>query len=104
MAGRNSHLSNASIFFSLFIVSVVVFLWPKSDTAKISMFFQATFQRLLTIGRDAGTPPERLHPDSKNTFSRSEYTQLWKDYKNVYAQLMAVHDENERLAKLRTGL
>ncbi|MDH4202207.1 MAG: rod shape-determining protein MreC [Phycisphaerae bacterium] len=104
MAGRNSHLSNASIFFSLFIVSVVVFLWPKSDTAKISMLFQATFQRFLAIGRDAGTPSDRLRPDSKDTFSRSEYTQLWKDYKNVYAQLMAVHDENERLAKLRTGL
>jgi len=104
MAGRNSHLSNASIFFSLFIVSVAVFLWPKSDTAKISMFFQATFQRFLAIGRDAATPPDRLRPDSKDTFSRSEYTQLWKDYKNVYAQLLAVHDENERLAKLRTGL
>lgn len=104
MAGRNSHLSNTSVFFSLLLVSVVLFLWPKRDTGKISMLFQSTFQRILSIGRDSGTPPDRLRPDSKDTFSRSEYTQLWKDYKNIYAQLMAVHDENERLAKLRTGL
>ncbi len=104
MAGRSSHISNASVFFSLFIISIVVFLWPRKDTARISMLFQTTFQPLLAIGRETGTPLERLHPDAKDTFSRSEYAQLWKDYKNIYAQLMAVQDENERLARLRTGL
>jgi len=104
MAGRNSHFSNASVFFSCLIVSVILFLWPKSDTDKISMLFQTTFHRILAIGGEKETGIERLRPDAKDVFSRNEYTQLWKSYKNIYAQMMTLHEENERLANLRTGL
>jgi rod shape-determining protein MreC len=104
MARRNRHFSNTNIFFSFLIASVVLFLWPKSDTDKISMSFQTTFHRILSMGREKPTTIERLRPDSRDVFSRDEYTQLWKSYKDVYAQLVALHEENERLANLRTGL
>jgi len=104
MAGRNSHLSNTNIFLTCLVASIALFLWPASDTSKISMFFQTTFQPVLAIGGDEETTIERLRPDARDVFSRSEYTQLWKSYENLYAQLMELHKENERLANLRTGL
>ena len=104
MAGRNNHFSNTSIFFSFLIASFVLFFTPKEYTSEISLFFRDIFQPVLKIGRDdrMDTPP--LGADSENVVSRDEYVRLWKSYNNLYAQLLSLHKEYERMANIRSGL
>jgi len=101
MAGRNIHFSNASIFFSFLIAAIALLLLP---TKGISLFFYDSFESVLRIGRDSRMDTGRLQPNSEDVFSRGEYTRLWKSYKNLHAQLLALHEEYERLANLRSGL
>ncbi len=46
----------------------------------------------------------RLEANPEDVVSGSKYRQLWKDYKNLYAQRMALHEEYERLANIRSAL
>ncbi|RKY08762.1 MAG: hypothetical protein DRP56_03610 [Planctomycetota bacterium] len=104
MAGRNIHFSNASIFSSFLIAGVVLFFLPKPLTSKTSLFFHDFFQPVLQIGRDNQMDTGRLEANSEDVVSGIKYRQLWKDYKNLYAQRMALHEEYERLANIRSGL
>ncbi|OQY05023.1 MAG: hypothetical protein B6I25_06260 [Planctomycetales bacterium 4572_13] len=104
MAGRNIHLSNASIFSSFLVAGLVLFFLPKPLTSKASLFFHDTFGPILQIGRDSRMESGRLEANSEDVVSGSKYRQLWKDYKNLYAQRMALHEEYERLANIRSGL
>jgi len=104
MAGRNSHFSNASIFSSFLIAGLVLFLLPKNFTSKISLSFYDILEPVLRIGRDVQT--NTLHPEAiqQESVSYTEYARLWKSYKNIEAQLLSLHDEYERLAKVRSDL
>ncbi len=104
MAGRKIHFSDANIFSSLLIAGLVLFFLPKSFTSKASLFFHDTFGPILQIGRDGRGDMERLRPNSEEFVSRSDYTRLWKDYKNTHAQLLSLHEDYERLANIRSGL
>ena len=42
--------------------------------------------------------------DPKDVVSGSKYRQLWKDYKNLHAQLLTLHKEYEHLANIRSRL
>ncbi|MEN8127248.1 MAG: rod shape-determining protein MreC [Planctomycetota bacterium] len=101
MAGRNVHFSNTSIFFSLLFAGAVLFIEPAD---KISLAFYASFNSVLRIGRDAQVNTLHPQPEFENTFSREGYTQLWKDFKNLEAHLLAVQKECERIAKVRATL
>jgi len=104
MAGRNSHFSNASVFLSLLTAAVILLLLPMRYTSGASLFFYDAFESVLRIGRDAQL--NTLHPQSNQpeSISYSEYARLWKSFKNLEAQLFALRDEHERLAKVRTNL
>jgi len=104
MAGRNIHFSNASIFSSFLVAGLVLFFLPKSLTSKVSLFFHDTFQPVLQIGRAGRMDTERLQTNSEEFVNRSDYTRLWKSYKNLYAQLLSLHEEYERLSNIRSGL
>ena len=104
MAGRNIHLSNASIFSSFLVAGFVLFFLPKPLTSKASLFFHDIFQPVLQIGRDNQMDTGRLEANSEDVVSGIKYRQLWKDYKNLYAQRMALHEEYERLANIRSSL
>lgn len=104
MAGRNIHFSNASLFFSFLTVGLILFFWPQKDTSKISLFFHDTFQSVLRIGRDDRISRAHLQFDPKDVVSGSKYRQLWKDYKNLHAQLLTLHKEYEHLANIRSRL
>ena len=104
MAGRNIHFSNANIFFSFLVAGIVLFFVPNHLTSKASLIFHETFRSILQIGRDDRTDTKRSHPDSKDVFTRDEYTQLWKSRNNLRAQLLILHEEYERMANIRSGL
>ena len=104
MAGRNIHFSNANIFSSLLIASLVLFFLPKSLTSKASLFFRDTFQPVLQIGREDQMETRRLGPNSEDAVSHEDYARLWKSYNNLHAQLMMLHKDYERLANIRSGL
>ncbi len=104
MAGRNIHFSNANIFFSFLVAGIVLFFVPNHLTSKASLIFHETFRPILQIGRDDRTDTKRSHPDSKDVFTRDEYTQLWKSRNNLRAQLLILHEEYERMANIRSGL
>lgn len=104
MAGRKRHYSNTSVFFTFLIAGGVLFLLPQDTTSKISLSFYDVFEPILRTDRNPQI--NTLNPQSENneTVSYSEYARLCKDYKNLYAQLMALHEKYERLAKVRSGL
>ena len=104
MAGRNIHFSNASIFSSFLVTGLVIFFLPRPLTSKASLFFHETFRPILKIGRDDRMNTKRSHPNSKDVFTRDEYTQLWKSRNNLRAQLLTLHEEYERLANIRSAL
>ena len=104
MAGRNAHLSDASIFFSFLIAGLVLFFTPKSITSKASLFFHEAFQPILQIGRDGRMETQRLAAASEDVVSHEKYARLWKSYNNLHAQLLTLHAEYERLANIRSGL
>ena len=104
MAGRRNHFSNASIFFTFLTIGIVLLLLPTDLTSHITLGFYKTFESILQIGRDVQMDVVRLHPGQEETVTKAEYERLWKTYKNQRAQLLAQHDEFERLAKIRSTL
>ena len=104
MAGRKNHFSNANIFFSLLIAAIVLLLLPKKATSKISLFFYDTFESVLRVGRDTQINQLQPQPHPDEAVNRNEYTQLWKSYKNLEAQLFSLRDEHERIGKVRAAL
>ena len=104
MAGRNIHFSNASVFFSFLVAGLILFFLPRPLTSKASLFFHETFQPILQIGRQGRMDTGRLEANPEDVVSGSKYRQLWKDYKNLHAQLLILHEEYERLANIRSGL
>jgi rod shape-determining protein MreC len=104
MAGRNSHFSNANVFVSLLTVAIVLLLLPTRYTSRVSLFFYDTFESVLRIGRDVQLNTLRPQPAQQESISYSEYARLWKSFKNLEAQLFALREEHERLAKVRADL
>jgi rod shape-determining protein MreC len=104
MAGRNSHFSNSSVFFTFLIAGLALFLLPQHITSKISLSFYDIFEPILQSERDTQTNTLDPRSDSDETISYREYARLWKTFQNQRAQLLALHEEHERLAKVRTGL
>ena len=104
MVGRDIHFSNASMFSSLLIAALVLFLCPKKHTSKVSLFFHDAFQPILQIGRADRIDTERLGSNSEAVVSHDKYARLWKSYNNLHAQLLSLHEDYERLANIRSGL
>lgn len=104
MAGRNFHLSNASLFFSFLTAGFVLLLLPQEITYKINFLFYTTFEKALRAGRNVQWDDLRLHPGQEDAVSRLEYERLWKTYKNTDAQLKKMIEKYEGLAYLRTAL
>ncbi|HOK96658.1 MAG TPA: rod shape-determining protein MreC [Anaerohalosphaeraceae bacterium] len=104
MAGKHIHFSNTSLFFSFLTAGLILLLLPHQTTSKISLLFYSAFEKVLRLGRDVQLEALRLHPGQEENVSRYEYEKLWKNYKNLHAQLMQLHRDYEALAYLRTAL
>ena len=81
-----------------------MFFLPRELTSQVSLFFKDTFQPVLQIGREGRMDTQRLWANSDDVVSHDKYARLWKDYNNLHAQLMSLHEEYERLANIRSGL
>lgn len=104
MSGRNIHFSNASVFFTFLIAGAILLFTPTSVTSKISLAFYDIFNPLLRIGRNVQMDVLRLNTGSDNIIDPKEHIRLLKSYKNLHAQSLALHDEYERLSRIRIGL
>jgi rod shape-determining protein MreC len=104
MAGRNIHFSDANVFFSFLIAGLILFFTPKNLTSKASLLFHDIFHPALQVGREKRIETQRMEIGSDDVVSHDKYARLWKSYNNLHAQLMTLHAEYERLAKIRAGL
>jgi len=104
MAARKFHLSNASLLTSFFIFAVVLQFMPRKYTSPVNNMFFDLFNPVLKIGRDVQMDAMRLPAGQQDAVSRADYEKLWKVYKNMHAQLLKLHGDYERLAKMRTAL
>jgi rod shape-determining protein MreC len=104
MSGSNIHFSNASVFFTFLIIGAALLFLPAHLTSKISLAFYDIFEPVLRIGREVQMDALRLHPGQEESVSLAEYQRLWKSYKNLHAQMLALHTDYERVSKVRSGL
>jgi rod shape-determining protein MreC len=81
-----------------------VLLLPRSMTRKINSLFDETFQRLIRIGRHFPLENAAMPGPDEAFVSREEHNKLWKNYKNLHAQLMKLQEQTEAMARIRSGL
>lgn len=104
MAGRRFHLSNGALFGLLLCAGIVLLALPGDKTQSVNYLFARVFGPLLRIGRSfpefrAAMP----HPDDQYV-PREEHNKLWKNYKNLHAQLLRLQEDYQTLARVRSGL
>ena len=104
MAGRRFQLSNGALFGLLLCAGIVLLAIPRDKTQNINYLFARLFGPLLSIGRSfpefcAAMP----HPDDQYVL-REEHNKLWKNYKNLHAQLLRLQEDYQTLARVRSGL
>lgn len=104
MAGRHFHLSNGALFLLLLGAGFVLLLLPRSMTEKINFLFAETFQPLIRIGRQFQLENASMPKPDEEVVSREEHNKLWKNYKNLHAQLLKLQEHVETLARIRSGL
>lgn len=85
-------------------IGVVLLLLPRSVTQKMNFLFAETFQPLIHIGRQFQLKNAAMPGQDELYVSREQHNKLWKDYKNLHAQLLVLQANYETLARIRSGL
>jgi cell shape-determining protein MreC len=104
MAGRHFHLSNGALFALLLCAGFVLLLLPRSLTQKINFLFRESFAPALRIGRQFQVKNAAMPGPNEQTVSREEHNKLWKNYKNLHAQLLKLQNNYETVTRIRSGL
>ena len=104
MAGRHFHLSNGVLFVLLLCAGLVLLLLPRSLTQKINFLFRESLSPALRIGRQFQVKNAAMPGPNEQTVSREEHNTLWKNFKNVNAQLSKLQENYETLARIRSSL
>lgn len=104
MARKKINRTKGTLFFSLLTIGVIVLLLPQSITNELNFLFVRIFNPVLHIGQ--GSAPEVISfLQSPNDYvERRRYDKLWKEYKNIHADLIRLSKENEKLSLIRSGL
>lgn len=104
MAGRHFHLSNGTLFVLLLCAGFALLLLPRSLTQKINFLFRETFSPALGIGRQFQSENAAMPGPDAQHVSREEHNKLWKNYKNLHAQLLKLQENYETVSRIRSGL
>ncbi len=104
MAHRQVNVSRGTLFFTLFIVSVVLQLIPHKHTKRLNVFFRSVFDSVLSVGLPRLPGVFRPALSTEEFVSRGEHNELWKAYNNTHAALIEMHRRYEALAQVRSRL
>ena len=88
----------------LLCAGLALLLLPRTLTKKINLGFGKTFAPVLRIGRQFQTETAAMPGPDAQHVSREEHNKLWKNYKNLHAQLMKLQENYETVSRLRSGL
>lgn len=103
MKRRHFQFSNGALFLLLLSIGFVLLILPRSLTQRVNFLFAETFDPLLRLGRRF--PENALMPSPHDQFvSRQEHNTLWKNYKNLHAQLTKLQEEYNTIARIRSSL
>lgn len=104
MMGKSFRLSNGTLFTLLIGIGVALLLSPRSLTQKMNFLFVETFEPLIQIGRRFELKNAVMPGPDEQHVPREEHNRLWKNYKNLHAQLSKLQSDYETLARIRMGL
>ena len=103
MAGRHFQLSTGSLFLTWLIAAVVILLLPSGVTDRGHLVFHRLFRPILESQHDLQldvTGPG----ETAAGITQAQYNTLKKDFSDLHAQLLALHDEYEQVTRIRSGL
>jgi len=101
MALGNIHASRHSLFWGLLGLSILIYLIPQKTTNSINFLFHRLFAPFLQVGRQSAVDHIRMTAPSEQAVSKDEYDLLWKNYKNLRAQMAEMEKENLTLSRIR---
>jgi rod shape-determining protein MreC len=99
MALRHIHASKHFFFWGLLALSILVYTFLQTNY--LNLVFVKIFGRVLKIG--AAITPDTLSQTtpSKQMVHQNEYDSLWKNVKNLQAQIAELEKENLTLSRIR---
>jgi rod shape-determining protein MreC len=101
MAKNNTHASKNSLFFMLLGLSLLIYIVPQKTTNSLNFLFNRLFSPFLQIGRQFANEDVRMAGPSDQAVGKDEYDQLWKNYKNLRAQIAELEKQVQSLSRLR---
>ncbi|MEN6308007.1 MAG: rod shape-determining protein MreC [Anaerohalosphaeraceae bacterium] len=101
MAFRNIHAPRGSLFIGLLILSILILVIPHSLTKRLNFAFRSLFSPVLEIGRKLSIDPIRMAQNPELVVEKTQYNQLWKNFKNLEAKMAEVERENLFLGRVR---
>lgn len=104
MARKKIKISRGSLFAKLLLASAILLFIPQRHTSKINWLFFEAFDPILKFAQ--GKRPDFFDaPASKDiVFLQRECNTLRKEYANTLAKLAKVHEDYEKLSRVRTNL
>jgi rod shape-determining protein MreC len=94
-------VSKHSLFWGLLVLSILIYVIPQKITNSLNLRFYSMFDRILQVGRNFPSDSSPAAVASNQTVDKSEYDSLWKEYKNIQAQMAELEKENLTLSRIR---
>jgi cell shape-determining protein MreC len=104
MIGKSFRLSKGMLFALLLGLGIALLLSPRSITQKMNFLFARAFGPLIGLGREFKIKNAVMPGQDAQVVPRDEHNRLWKNYKNLHAQLYKLQSDYEALARIRSGL
>lgn len=103
MAGRHFQLSTGSLFLTWLIAAIVILLLKPSITDRAILVFHGIFRPVLDLERQVQTGVTN-DTNAEGSVQQQEYDRLKKEFSNLHAQLLELHEEYEKATQMRSGL
>ena len=105
MAQRHFNMSRGTLFVALLIVGILFQLIPHRHTGQMNAVFLKFFSPVLNV--PGGKIPRiipRPAPSPEDFVGKEEHKELWTDYQNAKADLVALNKKYELLAQVQNSL
>lgn len=104
MARKKINRPKGTLFISLLGAGFVLLLLPQHVTNELNFLFIRIFKPVLHIGQGSGSEVINFLQSPEDYVERWRYDKLWKEYKNIHADLIRTNKEKEKLSLIRSGL
>ncbi len=104
MARRKKNIPKGAVFSGLVLLSLLFLILPQKYTNKLNFIYSRTFSSILSFGRTDTFDFFRPASSSDDYVSRAEYNRLLAAYDNLHADLIALNEDYEKLARIKSEL